>query len=307
MQAVTVLVVDDFEPFRRLVCSLLEDRTEFRIIDQASDGFQAVQKAKEQQPDLILLDIGLPILNGMMVARRVRKLAPASKILFLTQESSAEIVQEALSIGALGYVYKSHAHTDLLLAIEAVLAGRRFVGGGLESTEEADARVPCRHEILFCSDDAALLEGFARFIAEALNEGNAAVVWASESHRNSLLQRLKLEGVDIDAAIQRGTYLALDAEEPPEPVRMLEVIKGLRGAASKAGKERARVAVCGVRAGRLWAKGRTGEAMRLEQFWNGIAESQDIDILCTYSQPGDPADEEALKSIRAEHSAVSFG
>ena len=307
MQAVTVLVVDDFEPFRRLVCSLLEDRTEFRIIDQASDGFQAVQKAKEQQPDLILLDIGLPILNGMMVARRVRKLAPASKILFLTQESSAEIVQEALSIGALGYVYKSHAHTDLLLAIEAVLAGRRFVGGGLESTEEADARVPCRHEILFCSDDAALLEGFARFIAEALNEGNAAVVWASESHRNSLLQRLKLEGVDIDAAIQRGTYLALDAEEPPEPVRMLEVIKGLRGAASKAGKERARVAVCGVRAGRLWAKGRTDEAMRLEQFWNGIAESQDIDILCTYSQPGDPADEEALKSIRAEHSAVSFG
>jgi len=307
VQAVTVLVVDDFEPFRRLVCSLLEDRTEFRIIDQASDGFQAVQKAKEQQPDLILLDIGLPILNGMMVARRVRKLAPASKILFLTQESSAEIVQEALSIGALGYVYKSHAHTDLLLAIEAVLAGRRFVGGGLESTEEADARVPCRHEILFCSDDAALLEGFARFIAEALNEGNAAVVWASESHRNSLLQRLKLEGVDIDAAIQRGTYLALDAEEPPEPVRMLEVIKGLRGAASKAGKERARVAVCGVRAGRLWAKGRTDEAMRLEQFWNGIAESQDIDILCTYSQPGDPADEEALKSIRAEHSAVSFG
>jgi len=307
VQAVTVLVVDDFEPFRRLVCSLLEDRTEFRIIDQASDGFQAVQKAKEQQPDLILLDIGLPILNGMMVARRVRKLAPASKILFLTQESSPKIVQEALGIGALGYVYKSHAHTDLLLAIEAVLAGRRFVGGGLESTEEADARVPCRHEILFCSDDAALLEGFARFIAEALNEGNAAVVWASESHRNSLLQRLKFEGVDIDAAMQRGTYLALDAEEPPEPLRTLEVIKGLREAASKAGKERARVAVCGVRAGRLWAKGRTDEAMRLEQFWNGIAESQDIDILCTYSQPGDPADEEALKSIRAEHSAVSFG
>jgi len=303
---VTVLVIDDFEPFRRLVCSLLEGRTEFRIIDQASDGLQAIEKAEEQQPDLILLDIGLPILNGITVARRVRTLAPASKILFLTQESSSEVVQEAFSIGALGYVYKPHANSELLLAIEAVLAGRRFVGSGLEPTEAAERRVPCRHEILFCSDEAALLQGFTRFVADALNDGNAAVVWGSESHRKSLLRRLKFEGVDIDAAIQRGTYLALDAEEPPEPARMLEVIKGLREAAVKAGKERARVAVCGVRAGRLWAEGRTDEAMRLEQFWNGLAKSQDIDVLCAYSLPRDRDDEEALKSIRAEHSAVVF-
>jgi len=127
VQSFKILIVDDFEPFRRLVSSILKERPEFRVIDEASDGLQAVQKAEEHQPDLILLDIGLPILNGMMVARRVRKLAPASRILFLTQESSSEVIREGLSLGALGYVYKALAHSDLLPAIEAVLRGTQFV------------------------------------------------------------------------------------------------------------------------------------------------------------------------------------
>jgi len=300
-----ILVVDDFERFRRLIVSTLLDRTEFRVTE-ASDGLQAVQKAEEQQPDLILLDIALPILNGMMVARRVRKLAPTAKILFLSQESSPTIVRQALELGALGYVHKPHVHRDLLPAIEAVLAGRRFVGSGLEFSGAMDEVVPYRHEILFCSDDAALLQGFSRFIGDALNDGNAAVVWATESHRGSLLHRLNSQGVDIDAAIRRGTYLAFDADEPPEPVRMLEVLSRLREAASQAGKRRPRVAVCGVRAGRLWADGKIDEAMRLEQFWNGVAKSQDIDILCTYSLPRSPEDEDALKGIRAEHNATFF-
>ena len=129
--SITILIVDDFEPFRRLVCSILRERPEFRIIDQASDGLQAIQKAEEQQPDLILLDIGLPILNGMMVARRVRKLAPASRILFLTQESSPDVVREGLGLGALGYVYKPRASSDLLPAIDAVLGGAQFVSQGV--------------------------------------------------------------------------------------------------------------------------------------------------------------------------------
>jgi DNA-binding NarL/FixJ family response regulator len=136
MASFTILIVDDFEPFRRLVCSILRGRAEFRVIDQASDGLQAVEKAEEHQPDLILLDIGLPVLNGMMVAGRVRKVAPNSKILFLTQESSPDVVREALRLGALGYVYKQHIYSDLQPAIEAVLRGSRFV-----STEVAEEQV----------------------------------------------------------------------------------------------------------------------------------------------------------------------
>jgi DNA-binding NarL/FixJ family response regulator len=128
---VRVLVVDDYEPFRRFVCSTLGKRPEWQIVGTAADGLEAVQRAEELQPDLVLLDIGLPSLNGIEAARRIRKLCPDCKILFLSQESSADVVQEALGLGAMGYVVKAHAGNELSAAVEAVCQGRQFVGRGL--------------------------------------------------------------------------------------------------------------------------------------------------------------------------------
>jgi DNA-binding response OmpR family regulator len=271
-----------------------------------SDGLDAVQKAQELQPDLILLDIGLPKLNGLEAGRRIRTISPNSRILFLSQESSPDVVQEALSLGARGYVLKARAQSDLLSAIDAVLGGKQFVSRGLEFSERADAQVPHRHEILFCSDDAVLLDSLTRFIAAALKAGNAAIVWATESHRDTLLQRLHAWGVDIDAATQRGTYISADAADPPDPVRMLETIRGSSEAAAKAGKEHPRVAVCGERAGRLWAEGKTDEAIRLEQLCNDLAKTQEVDILCVYPLPHGQEDDPALKSVCAEHTTANF-
>ena len=113
-----------------------------QVIGEASDGLEAVQKAEELQPDLIVLDLGLPTLNGMEAARRIRKLSPESKILFLSQESSPDVVQEALRVG-LGYVVKMRAGSELLAGLEAVLQGRHFVSGGLllhDSTGATDAQ-----------------------------------------------------------------------------------------------------------------------------------------------------------------------
>ena len=131
MPSVRVLVVEDYEPFRRFVCSTLAKRTEIHIVGEAADGLEAVQKAEELQPDLILFDVGLPTLNGIEAAGRIGKLSPESKILFVSQESSADVVQEALSSGALGYVAKTHAGIELLAAVDAVCQGRRFVSAGL--------------------------------------------------------------------------------------------------------------------------------------------------------------------------------
>lgn len=131
MASIRVLVVEDFLPFRRLICSTLGKKPELNIIAEVSDGKEAVQKAEELKPDLILLDIGLPSLNGIAAARQIRKLAPDSKIIFLTQESSADVVQEALSIGALGYVAKTTMNGSLLAAVDAVLEGKRFVSKNL--------------------------------------------------------------------------------------------------------------------------------------------------------------------------------
>ncbi len=83
------------------------------------------------KPDLIVLDIGLPKLNGIEAARRIRQLSPNSKILFLSQNNDLEVVQAALGTGALGYVYKMNAQKELLSAVDAVLQGKQFVGSGL--------------------------------------------------------------------------------------------------------------------------------------------------------------------------------
>jgi hypothetical protein len=220
----------------------------------------------------------------------------------MSQESSADIVRKALSLGAHGYIQKLSAGTDLLSAIDAVLDGQRFVSRSVALTEPTDAPAPRRHEILFCADDAAVVDGFARYVAAALNAADAAIVLMTESHRPRLLQALRTQGVDIDGAIERGTYLSFDADVAPDPVRFPEAIDGVRAAAAKAGKTRPRVAFCGERAGRLWAAGRTAEAVQLEQLCGELA--HDVDILCAYPMPY-TKDDQALTRICAEHTAVS--
>jgi DNA-binding NarL/FixJ family response regulator len=138
---VRTLVVDDFASFRRRVCWMLEENSEMRVICEAADGLEAVQKAVEFQPDLILLDSDLPKLSGIEAARQIRKVAPKSKIIFLSQDSNPELVQEAFSLGARGYVIKSDASRELLTAVKVVILGKQYVSralAGFDLTETGD-------------------------------------------------------------------------------------------------------------------------------------------------------------------------
>jgi DNA-binding NarL/FixJ family response regulator len=129
---IRVLVVEDYEPFRQVVCSLLQERPEFQIIGQASDGLEAIHKAQKLQPDLILLDISLPKMNGIAAAQEIGKLAPKPKILFLSQNTDWDLVKAALSAGGSGYVVKSDAGDQLFEAIEAVIQGGQFVSDKIQ-------------------------------------------------------------------------------------------------------------------------------------------------------------------------------
>jgi DNA-binding NarL/FixJ family response regulator len=316
---IRVLIVDDYEGWSRKIRELLLGLPELQVICEVSDGLEAVKKAGELKPDLIVLDIGLPNLNGIEAARRIRHLSPSSKIIYLSQDNSLDIVEEALSTGAQSYVYKTDVQSDLLPAFEAVLRGKQFVSSsvkGYKSNDSPEVKVPHRHEVLFYSNDMIFLDGFTRFIAAALRTGNPAIVIATKSHQDGLIQRLKAECVDVDGAIQQGTYISLDAASTlstimvnglPDPVRFFEGVSGLIEAAFKAAKaEHPRVVFCGERVGLLWAEGKTDAAVRLEQLCNDLSKAHEVDILCAYPLSGPLAhnDEYLLKSIYAEHSAV---
>ncbi len=297
-------------------------RPELQVICEAADGPEAVLKAEELKPDLIVLDIGLPKLNGIEAARRIRQLSPSSKIVFLSLHNSPDVVQGALSTGAQGYVYKADVRSDLLPAIEAVLRGKQFVSSSLKGYEFIDTsgeKAPHRHEVLFYSNDTILLDRLTRFIATALKAGNAAIVLATKSHRDSLLQRLKAEGVDTDSALQQGTYISLDAADAlstimvndmPDPVRFFGGLGGsIEAAANAAKSERPQVVVFGEAVALLQAEGKADAAIRFEQLGNDLGKTHKVDILCAYplSSFHGGEDKHIFQSICAEHSAVYSG
>lgn len=129
-----ILVVEDSEPFRKLICIVLRHWSHEARVDQTADGLEGVEKAREQ-PGLVLIDIQLPRLNGLEAAKQIRLIAPDAKIVFVSQETSIEIVREAIRLGAHGYVHKADVYKDLVPAMEAVLAGKQFVSCGFQYGE----------------------------------------------------------------------------------------------------------------------------------------------------------------------------
>src|SRR5271166_5397841 len=136
MRSVRILVVDDYDDWRRLICSILATRPDFEVIGEAVNGQDAVQKAHALQPDLILLDIGLPILNGIEAAQRIREVSRESRVLVISETRLAEIAEEAFRSGVAGYVVKSGAGSELLNAVEAVLRGKRFISALLSGSAQ---------------------------------------------------------------------------------------------------------------------------------------------------------------------------
>lgn len=332
MRLLRVLVVNDFQPFRQFFSSHLKHRRDLQVICEASDGIEAVQKAEELQPHLVLLDIGLPDLNGIEAAQRIRKVSPSSKILFVSQESSVEIVHSALQTGGTGYILKADAGGELMAAVEAVLRGKTFISSSIATVGSAVASenvfapselVPIEreasaarssHEVRIYSDDAVFLDDFAAFIGAALMAGNTVIFLGTNSHCDGILPRLLARGSDVAAAIQHDRYVCVDAASTlaklmvkgrPDSSQFFEVAGELITTAIKGtdGKP-SRIVACGECAGLLWEEGKQEAALQLERLWNEVINLCALDVVCAYQRSVVEKATQISEKMCAEHSTV---
>ena len=326
-EVVRVLVVDDSEKFRQVILSILGRIPGIQVIAEASDGMDGVAKAQELQPELIILDIGLPKLNGIAAARKIRELSPGSRILFLSQLSSTAIVEEAMRLGAWGYVQKADAARELPAAVNRITQGQRFVGSRFDlklhdqsvtsSAPQPEPANNCVHSVLFYSSDQQFLERMARCMAGNLNSGNSAIVVARKQHREQLPAFLEATGVDMATAIGEGRYIALDSIELLSTFvinglfnqeRFLEVCSKLFSAAANVakGSQESCLSVCGQCAPVLWEQGNTEAAIQLERELTDIVKRLHVDVFCGYPRDTFHGEQHQpdFQSICSEHSAV---
>jgi DNA-binding NarL/FixJ family response regulator len=317
-----VLVVEDHEWWRRYISSALEQASRWEVVGVVSDGVEAVQKARNLKLDLVLLDVGLPGLDGIHAARQMLAHDPGSRILFVSEQWSLDLAEAALGTGARGYIVKSDADRELLLAMDAVVGGERFISprlAGRRVTTTNDgrfAREIRRHEAGFYADEAALLDDYETFAAAALSAGNTLVIVVTTSRRDALYERLQVRGIDVHRIVKERRCLWSDVpaamstfmvDGRVDETRFWNAASALIMEAARSSKQDPpRVSACGDGAATLLQEGLAEEAIRLEQLWDDVARTYNVDIFCPYPCHAIRCDDESpvFRDLRAAHSAV---
>jgi DNA-binding NarL/FixJ family response regulator len=202
---ISVLLVDDHGVLRDGVRRLLESNADIKVIGAADDGREAVAKAAELRPDVVVMDISMPGLNGLEATRRIAERAPAAGVVVLSMHSSAELVRAAFAAGARGYLLKESAGDEVVKAVRAVAAGRRYLGEGL-----ADKVLPPVGETPLDSLTARERE-VLQLIADGKSNAEAAALLnlsprSVETYRLRLMQKLGIEDLAslVKFAIRHG-------------------------------------------------------------------------------------------------------
>jgi DNA-binding NarL/FixJ family response regulator len=198
---VSVLIADDHEIVRRGLRALIQEQPEWQVVAEAIDGREAVAKAEEFKPDVAILDITMPSLNGLEATRQIAKLSPRTKVLILSIHESDQLIHKLLGAGARGYILKADASRDLIKAVKALLANKTFFtpkvaqkvkDGHLDKAPKAS------------EEEFSPLTGRQREVLQLLAEGKSSKEVASilgitfktaETHRSNLMRRLNCHSV----------------------------------------------------------------------------------------------------------------
>jgi DNA-binding NarL/FixJ family response regulator len=316
-----VLVVDDFEPWRRHIASTLAESSRWQIVGEAADGPDAVDKAANLRPDLILLDVGLPSLNGIEAARRILAQQSTLKILFVSEHQSWEIAEAALCTGARGYLCKSDSGRELSPAMNVIVDGGRFVAErfGGRTVEESTNRARSnnrRHEALYYSSDAMLLDQWASVAEQTLSADATFLLLASDAHRDRLNRMLQERGVNVARAIRDGRYVALNNDDTlsrfmvgdrlDETLFWNSVTSVMLGAIRASTADQPYVIACGECAPALCAQGNAEAAVRLEQLWDQVTRTYRLNTFCAFSVGACQCDDvdDVREKITAVHTAT---
>jgi DNA-binding NarL/FixJ family response regulator len=305
-----VLLADDnvafLESVRRLLAAAVE------VVAVAGGGRQALDLARHLRPEVIVLDVSMPDLDGFQTFEQLRHVAPDTRVVFLTMHKDDEIAASAINQGACGYVLKSRVHLDLIGAIDNAVAGRLF----LPSLTSLSGVAGNQHAVQVHGDDRRFLDDVGQFVAATLRSGEPIVILADEATRVGLADCLQARQMNVLMLAAQGQYVALDSglslsqamhDGEPDAERLAEIVHSLdRLRLAFPHGPRRRLTIWGDLSASLCRSGRVAAALELERIWHDLTRSLPFFTVCSYSthcfEPA--AARHQLANVCARHSAV---
>ena len=298
MSSVKVLIVDDHARFRHMVRSLIESQQKYQVCGEASDGIEAITKVNELHPDLILMDINMPRMDGLEATRIIRRESPDCSVVIVTQNDATVAREQARSVDASGFVTKSGLARDLIPEMGRVAMENNSIPG--ETKNGADqgepwcgllaGAAPRDHIVQLYQDQQFLNRAVCRFAAAAIANGEGVILVPTVAHWDAFRPRLESEGVDVKAAEKRGQLTIVDADNllptfmrdgmPDSPVFLglaANVVSQARGDGRYP-----KVRWWGEMVNILWERGDVAASMNLEDLFDNLAHEQDIAIFCSF-------------------------
>jgi CheY-like chemotaxis protein len=321
MSSVEIVIVDDRELFRRMVRSLLETQSDYHICGEAGDGIEAIEKVRQLRPDIVLMDINMPRMDGLEATRIIRREVPKSNVIIVTQNDAMVAREQARSVNAKGFVTKSDLTRDLFPTIEKFRRAKpegyetntdrgRIVrrGGaavennsGLDQTKSTagqgepwcgllNSAAPRDHIVQLYQDQQFLNRAVCRFAAAAITNGEGVILVPTVAHWDAFRPRLESEGVDVKAAEKRGQLTVVDADNllptfmrdgMPDSPVFLGLAQSVVSQARGDGRY-PKVRWWGEMVNILWERGDVAASMQLEDQFDQLAHEQDIAIFCSF-------------------------